>query len=181
MQQQSQSIDENVALLALDQLAAIKPVRINAVPPFFRALHTLAVDDAGGGTGLAFRLLAAFDVERVVDVLQRAVVAPPTKVVIHRAARWQVLRDIAPLASGAQQYITPLTTSRMLARRLPPPRLAGGISGSICCHSRPSDRSDSAACRGCSGGGFRSSTYDTSQIGVTRKNHKRFREFNQIS
>ena len=34
MQQQSQSIDENVALLALDELAAIKPVRINAVPPF---------------------------------------------------------------------------------------------------------------------------------------------------
>lgn len=40
MQQQSQSIDENVALLALDQLAAIKPVRINAVPPF-SALFTL--------------------------------------------------------------------------------------------------------------------------------------------
>ena len=48
-------------------------------PLFFRALHTLAVDDAGGGTGLAFRLLAAFDVERVVNVLQRAGVAPQTK------------------------------------------------------------------------------------------------------
>ena len=40
LQQQSQSIDENVALLALDQLAAIKPVRINALPPF-SALFTL--------------------------------------------------------------------------------------------------------------------------------------------
>jgi hypothetical protein len=40
MQQQSQIIDENVALLALDQLAAIKPVRINAAPPF-SALFTL--------------------------------------------------------------------------------------------------------------------------------------------
>ena len=40
MQQQSQSIDENVALLAFDQLAAIKPMRINAVPPF-SALFTL--------------------------------------------------------------------------------------------------------------------------------------------
>ena len=40
MQQQSQSIDEDVALLALDQLAAIKPVRINAVPPLFpRSSH----------------------------------------------------------------------------------------------------------------------------------------------
>ncbi len=40
MQQQPQRIDENVALLALDQLAAIKPVRINAAPPF-SALFTL--------------------------------------------------------------------------------------------------------------------------------------------
>ena len=129
MQQQSQSIDENVALLALDQLAAIKPVRINAVPPF-SALFTLWLSMMQAvGLGLAFGLLAAFDVERVVNVLQRAVVAPQTKVVIHRAARWQVLRDIAPLASGAQDI------HHMLARRLPPPRLAGGISGSICCHS----------------------------------------------
>ena len=40
MQQQSQCIDENVALLALDQLAAIEPVRIDAGPPF-SALFTL--------------------------------------------------------------------------------------------------------------------------------------------
>src|SRR5512144_2084389 len=70
--------------------------------PLFCVLHTLAVDDAGGGTGLPFRLLAAFDVERVGNALQRAVVAPQTKVVIHRAARWQGLRDIAPLAAGTQ-------------------------------------------------------------------------------
>ena len=71
-------------------------------PPFFRALHALAVDDAGGGAGLTFGLLAAFDVERVVDLLQRAVVAPQTKVFVHRAARRQILRDVAPLAPGAQ-------------------------------------------------------------------------------
>jgi len=53
-------------------------------------------------TGLTFGLLAAFDVERVVDFLQRAVVAPQTKVVVHRAARRQILRDVAPLAVGAQ-------------------------------------------------------------------------------
>ena len=52
--------------------------------------------------GLAFGLLAAFDVERVMDLLQRAVVAPQAKVVIHRAAWRQILRNVTPLASGAQ-------------------------------------------------------------------------------
>src|SRR5476649_1474541 len=40
VQQQTQRIDQNVPLLALDQFAAIKPVRIDARPPF-SALLTL--------------------------------------------------------------------------------------------------------------------------------------------
>ena len=40
VQQQTQRIDENVPLLALDQLAGIEPVRIDADPPF-SALLTL--------------------------------------------------------------------------------------------------------------------------------------------
>jgi hypothetical protein len=40
VQEKSQRINENVPLLALDQLAAIKPVRVNAGPPF-SALFTL--------------------------------------------------------------------------------------------------------------------------------------------
>src|SRR6476619_2262776 len=36
------------------------------------------------------------------DFLQRAVVAPPGEVVMHRAARRQVFRNIAPLTSSAQ-------------------------------------------------------------------------------
>ncbi len=40
MQQQAQRIDQNMPLLALDQLAGIEPVRINAGPPF-SALFTL--------------------------------------------------------------------------------------------------------------------------------------------
>src|SRR4029077_19386125 len=62
----------------------------------------LAIDNAGSRTGLGFVLLAAFDVERVMDFLQRAVVAPPGEVVMHRAARRQVFRNIAPLTSSAQ-------------------------------------------------------------------------------
>ena len=40
VQQQAQRIDENMTLLALDQFAGIKPVRIDARPPF-SALFTL--------------------------------------------------------------------------------------------------------------------------------------------
>ena len=40
VQQQTQRIDENMPLLALDQLARIKPVWIDAGPPF-SALFTL--------------------------------------------------------------------------------------------------------------------------------------------
>jgi hypothetical protein len=40
MQQQTQCIDENVALLAFDQLASIEPMSIDAGPPF-SALFTL--------------------------------------------------------------------------------------------------------------------------------------------
>jgi len=34
VQQQAQHVDENMPLLALDQLAGIEPVRIDAAPPF---------------------------------------------------------------------------------------------------------------------------------------------------
>jgi hypothetical protein len=40
VQQQAQRIDENMPLLALDQLARIEPVRIDVRPPF-SALLTL--------------------------------------------------------------------------------------------------------------------------------------------
>src|SRR5947209_6346815 len=36
------------------------------------------------------------------DLLQRAVPAPQAEIAVHRAARRQVLRDVAPLAAGAQ-------------------------------------------------------------------------------
>ena len=70
--------------------------------PLFRALHALAVHDAGGRARLTVNLLAAFHVERVGHLLQRAIPAPPAEIAVHRAARGQVLRDVAPLAAGAQ-------------------------------------------------------------------------------
>src|ERR1700730_1670862 len=75
------------------------------LPPhsiFFRAFHALAVDDASGGAGLSFHLLAEFDVQCIMYPIQRAVANPPRKIVMQRAARRKVFWNIAPLAAGAQ-------------------------------------------------------------------------------
>ena len=52
----------------------------------------------------------------------------PTEKYVH------YLRERAKGGAGIT-YITPLTTWRTSTRRLPPPRLAGGISSLICAHS----------------------------------------------
>src|SRR5450830_859493 len=102
VQQQTLCIYQDVPLLALDELARVESGRIDARSAFFSAFHTLAVDDGGGGTDFASRLLATLLVKRVVDAIQGAVVPPQTEVPIHGAARRQVLGDVAPLASRAQ-------------------------------------------------------------------------------
>lgn len=71
-------------------------------PPFFGALHALAVDDGGGGRGFALGVLATFDVERVMNAVEDAAPAPIAKVAIHCAFRRKILGDIAPLAARAQ-------------------------------------------------------------------------------
>jgi hypothetical protein len=75
---------------------------------FFGAFHALAIDDGGGGTGLSFDSLPTFRIKRVVDAIQRAVVAPQVEIIKKRAARWQVLRDCTPLASRAQNIHDPV-------------------------------------------------------------------------
>src|SRR5208337_4516711 len=64
--------------------------------------HALAVDDGGGGAGLAFGLRATLFIERVMDAIQHAIKAPIAKVSIDGAARRQILGKGTPLASGAQ-------------------------------------------------------------------------------
>src|ERR1700722_13870911 len=71
-------------------------------PPFFRAFHALAVDDAGSGTGLPLGLFAAFLVEFIMQIVQRAVIRPALEIAIDRAAWRQVAGDVAPCATGAQ-------------------------------------------------------------------------------
>ena len=103
-------------------------------PPFFGALHALAIDDAGGGACFSFRLLAAFDVERVMNAIEHAVAVPPNEIVVHRAARRKILRKLAPLAAGAQDIHHPVHHRAHVAcacRR----RFAGGMNGSTSAHS----------------------------------------------
>jgi hypothetical protein len=76
--------------------------------PFFGALHTLTIDDACGGAGFPFRLLAAFDIERVMNAIQHAVAVPPNEVVVDRAARRKIFRKVPPLAAGAQDIHDPV-------------------------------------------------------------------------
>jgi len=76
--------------------------------PFFGALHALTIDDASGGASFPFRLLAAFDIECVMNAIQHAVALPPNEVVVDRAARWKILRKVAPLAAGAQDIHDPI-------------------------------------------------------------------------
>src|SRR5580658_8114855 len=69
---------------------------------FFGALDALTIDDASGGACFSLRPFAAFDVERVMNAIQHAIALPPNEVVMDRAARWKILRQVAPLAAGAQ-------------------------------------------------------------------------------
>src|SRR5260221_11811940 len=77
-------------------------------PPFFSALHALAMDDGGGGAGFSFALLPTRHIKRVMDAIQRAVVAPQVEIVEKCAARRQIFRDRTPLASRAQNIHDPV-------------------------------------------------------------------------
>src|SRR3954470_1162792 len=76
--------------------------------PFFSALDTLAIDDGSGGAGFAFASLTALHIKRVMNAIERAVVAPQVEIVVHRAAWRQVFRDRPPLASRAQNIHYPI-------------------------------------------------------------------------
>src|SRR5262245_35005725 len=63
-------------------------------PPFFSALHALAIDDGGGRAGFSFALLPTRHIKRVMDAIQRAVVAPQVEIVEKCAAgRKSACRD----------------------------------------------------------------------------------------
>src|SRR3954451_8132574 len=84
---------EKVTLLALDPFTRIIARRVDRGPPFFSALHALAVNDRDRRACVPRGLLAALHVERVMNAIERAVPAPELEVVVHRRARRQVFGD----------------------------------------------------------------------------------------
>src|ERR1700712_2796167 len=87
-----------MALLVLDLLARVKARRVNREPPF-SALFTLWLfNDCGCWAALSSRHLPTPDIKRVMDPIERAVIVPAAEIVIHRAARRQILRQGGPLA-----------------------------------------------------------------------------------
>src|SRR5206468_11203989 len=64
--------------------------------------YALTIDHRGGRAGLSLSLLSAFHVERMMDPLQHPVVVPAIKIIMHRAAWREVLRDVTPLTAGTE-------------------------------------------------------------------------------
>src|SRR5712671_3811806 len=103
--------------------------------PFFGAFHALAIDNGGGGAGFSFRLLAAGDVERVMNAIQHTVAVPPDEIVVNRAVRRKVLRKVAPLATGTQDIHHPVHDRTHVGPPPASPGLGGGINGATYAHS----------------------------------------------
>ena len=134
VEQQTQRIYKKVALLAFDLLARIKAMRIDTGPPF-SALLTLWLSMMAA-VGLASCFLAHGTPHKARDECDRA------------RRRSSTSRDSrAPCCVGVglliarhwhpvlKTYMIPFITSRSSTWRLLPPRLAGGINGSISAHS----------------------------------------------
>ena len=68
---------------------------------FLCALDALAVDDGRCRTALPPGQFTALDVERVMNTVERAIMVRAAEVMVHRAARRQILRRRDPLAPCA--------------------------------------------------------------------------------
>src|SRR5215472_2111397 len=67
-----------------------------------------AVDDGSCRARFAFGLLAARDIECMVDAIESAVATPKYKIVMYRALRRKVLGQGAPLTTRAQDVHDPV-------------------------------------------------------------------------
>jgi len=79
-EQQAHGVDEDMAFAAFHLLARVIAARAAALG----GLDRLAVDDAGGRTGLAALGFARRHDQRMVDALPGAVLPPGIEIVLHR-------------------------------------------------------------------------------------------------
>jgi hypothetical protein len=96
--------------------------------------------------------------EGVMDPIERAVRVPQIEIIVRRRASRRVLGIARHWQPALRMYIRPLTTSRAHTVRLLPPRLAGGMGGSVGARSSSLESEGSAGCCGVSVRGPRWST-----------------------
>ncbi len=95
----AQRIDQEVALPAFDELAAVKAAD---GPRFLDGLHALAVHDGRTRVGVPANALALGAMQHRVESVQGILDAKLPEVIEHRLPRWEIDREIAPLTTGAQ-------------------------------------------------------------------------------
>ena len=159
VQHQALGIDQHIALLTFDLLACVEPVRIDAGLPF-SALLTFWLSMMAA-VGLASQPACSRQARSGAWWMRSNVPLPshsprPSCGVLCGGRSFGTARYWQPVLST---YINPLTTSRRSTVRQRPPRLLGGMQGSITATRHPSRRWDSAACSGHTGRGSRPSTF----------------------
>jgi hypothetical protein len=66
----------------VDQPADVVPINAIEFTVGTKNART-AIDDGGGGARFSFRLVAAFDVKRVMNAIQHAIALPPNEIIVH--------------------------------------------------------------------------------------------------
>ena len=128
---QTQRVDQNMALAALDLLACV----IAANPYGFCGFHALAVDDPRRRLGLPTFQLPRLHRQIKPHRQKDAPVAPVVKIPFHRRARRETLREHPPLATAARYIDDAFITSRRSASRGQPIRCGLGRKSSTRDHS----------------------------------------------
>jgi predicted transposase YbfD/YdcC len=97
--EEPQGIHNQVTLASLDLLARIETFGTT----YFRGLDTLGVNDAGAGLGVSPLGLAHSFVQGVVNPVPQAADTPAVELGRHGAPGWEIVGELAPLATGAKQ------------------------------------------------------------------------------
>ena len=120
-QQQPDRVDDHMTLAAIDLLARVIAARRGR--DGVRAPDRLCVDDRGAGLRLAPFGLPDRAAQRVVQRVQRPVIAPASKVPVHRRPRREVRRQLTPRAARAHHVEDRVDQLASRVRLRPPPRL----------------------------------------------------------
>lgn len=97
---QPEGVDDHVAFAAIAPFAGVIPARVGT--DGVGAGDRLGVDDARRRHRVAAHGVAQPVAQRIVDVVDGAVVTPAFEVPVHGLPRWEVVRQLPPRTAGAQ-------------------------------------------------------------------------------